>query len=157
MFIICYALARIIASKAYWTNTYGDGGQTRSTTESPEGWALVLALTFLYIWTGYHVLPEAMMNASVHFSLPPYVDDGNWATALLCQQHADGLVKGFRESELPSPTSSPIIQGGDVEMDLPFALDTNQEDFISTTGIDAVGDGIELNHASKLESPTGGQ
>ena len=98
-------LARIIASKDFWTNKYGtdtyniahnhtDGEHPGSTTESPEGWILVLSLTFLYIWNGYHVLPEAMMNASVHFALPPYVDNSNWQIAVLCQMHADGLAKG---------------------------------------------------------------
>ena len=72
--------------------------------------------------------------------------------------HADGLAKGLRESALGTPGLDGQL-GNDLEVDLTFALDTNGDGIISRTEFresqliaNACEDGIEMNHASKLES-----
>ena len=131
MFVVCYALTRLIANKTYWHS---------DTASSAAGeWILIVFLFFLYIWTGYHVVPEAMMNASVHFALPPYVDNTNWMTAVLCQKHADDLARGLRESTMPTPRHPNGRGSSEIEeFDLTPVLDMNSDGCITRSEFDTI-------------------
>ena len=48
-------------------------------------------MNYLEFRCGFTVLPEAVVNSAVAFSMPPYVCNTNWASALACQHHADQL------------------------------------------------------------------
>ena len=81
MFVLCYSVSRLLGSKTFWQNN------------DVEEMILFLYYVFLFFYTGYVLMPEAVVTASVAFCMPPYVDNHDWACALACQRHADRLAE----------------------------------------------------------------
>lgn len=75
MFVVCYCLCRIVASVSFW----------QSGLTGMKVFDLLFQL-FIYGWTGFVVVPEAVVNTTVYWGLPPYCDDLNELTAVACQK-----------------------------------------------------------------------
>jgi hypothetical protein len=82
MFVVCYCLCRIVASVSFW--------QSGFTVMKLIDLAFQL---FIYGWTGFAVVPEAVVNTTIYWGLPPYCDNVNELTALACQQRGQERVK----------------------------------------------------------------
>lgn len=122
MFVLCYSVARLLASKAseyrhetallhlaltlfVFPNPHPHPHpQPSSRPTSKEFWTadgkndieevcLFIYYLFLLFFTGAVLIPEAVVTSSVAFCMPPYVDNHDWECALACQRHADKLAE----------------------------------------------------------------
>ena len=78
MFVTSYGVSRLLASKTYW----------KSVKAEPSDIWLLATYIFLYLWVGLILLPEALINATVCFALPPYVDELNQRTIISVRDYS---------------------------------------------------------------------
>jgi len=95
MYVVCYSMSHLVAAKKYWkAAVYGD-----DSAYSIWIFTLMGFYTSLYLAAGVYIFPEAVMNVTVAYAMPPYVDEDNKETLQACLDYDIANPKHWKKVE----------------------------------------------------------
>ena len=61
---------------------------------------MLLYYIAIFCFVGYKAVPETLVSSCVAFSLPPYVDDSDWAMAAACVHHGEDVARASQMTKV---------------------------------------------------------
>jgi len=94
LFTVSYGLSRSIATKANWSVAiHGDPSPNTALWQ----FGVMAYFIGLFLFSGLYIFPEALINVTVCFALPPYVDAENLDTVKGCVHYDKANPRHWRQ------------------------------------------------------------